>query len=544
MNEGGPPQTGGSLHPGSRAAQAGGVGDSVTIRESGIPGREAATLAAVGRGLTRSEFLRLGSAGGAGLLFAAGNAEAASRFLGSDGIAATPRARRPRLHARRVQTFVSRPHLKPPTVTVVKPAADVAHGSLFLAPSSGPGQRGVMILDNTGRLVWFRPTNGTAMNVRAATYKGEPVLTWWEGKSEHGLSDGHHVIVDSSYTKIASFPAGNGFSADMHEFIVTPQGTALITAWELRTMNLSRLGGPRRHPVIGGMVQELEIPSARVLFEWRSLDHVALSESHQRVGLRYDYFHINSVDIAHDDNLIVSARNTWAVYKLNRRTGAVMWRLGGKRSDFEMGRGTVFAWQHDARTHDDGRTISVFDNGAAPEVKPQSRAIVLALDEKRRRATLQHRYVHHPNALQAHAMGNAQLLDNGDLLVGWGAEPYFTEFAPDGTIRFDARLPRGGQNYRVLRFPWSGTPSIPPQLVAKGRVVYASWNGATDLASWRLRTGTSAATLNDAGETVVRAFETAFRVPAEVTHAAVVALAQRHGARHLRDGPRLTQPCH
>ena len=156
--------------------------------------------------------------------------------------------------------------------------------------------------------------------------------------------------------------------------------------------------------------------------------------------------------------------------------------------------------------------------------------MITARKPERRRARLQHRYVHHPNALQAHAMGNAQLLDNGDLLVGWGSEPYFTEFAPDGSIRFDARLPHGGQNYRVLRFSWSGRPTSPPHLVAKERVVYASWNGATELASWRLRTGTSAATLEDAGETVVRAFETAFTVPAGTTHAAVVALDERGDA--------------
>jgi len=466
----------------------------------------------------------LGAAGGAGLLFAAGGADAASRVLDSERVAAGTRALAAPPPGPRVQRFVSRPDLKPPVVTVDRPATGVAPGSLFLAPSSGPGQRGVMIVDDTGRLVWFHPTKRTAMNFRAAVYRGRPVLTWWEGKTEHGLGDGRHVIVDSSYRLVASFPAGDGFSADLHEFIVTPHGTALIAAWEQRTLDLSRLGGRARHPVIGGMVQELEIPSARVLFQWRSLDHVALSESHQTVGPRFDYFHINSIDIAPDGNWIVSARNTWAVYKVNRRTGKVMWRLGGKRSDFEMGRGARFAWQHDARVHAGGRLISIFDNGAAPKVEPQSRAIVLALDERRRRATLEHRYIHRPNPLSAHFMGSAQLLGDGGMLVGWGSEPYITEFAPDGTIRFDARLPQGGQNYRALRFPWSGSPSIPPQLVAKGPAVYASWNGATDLASWRLRAGRSAATLRDAGDTPARAFETAFPVPEGVTHAAVVAL--------------------
>lgn len=473
----------------------------------------------------------MGAAGGAGLLFAVGGADAGSRELDSDRGGTTARAltASPPPSAR-VQRFVSRPDLRPPVITVDKPAAGVAPGSLFLAPSSGPGQRGVMIVDDTGRLVWFHPTKRTAMNFRAGSYRGRPVLTWWEGKTEHGLGAGRHVVVDGSYRTIASFPAGDGFSADLHEFILTARGTALVTAWDLRTMDLTRLGGRARHPVIGGMVQELEIPSARVLFEWHSFDHVPLSESRQRVGPRYDYFHINSVDVAPDGNLIVSARNTWAVYKINRKTGAVMWRLGGKRSDFQLGRGAGFAWQHDARAHDGGRVISIFDNGAAPKVEPQSRAIVLALDEKRRRATLEHRYVHRPNALSAHFMGSAQLLGDGGMLVGWGSEPYFTEFAPDGGIRFDARLPKGGQTYRALRFPWAGRPAVPPVLVAKERVVHASWNGATDLASWRLRTGSSAATLHDAGDTPARAFETAFAMPAGVTHAAVVALDRKGNA--------------
>ena len=140
--------------------------------------------------------------------------------------------------------------------------------------------------------------------------------------------------------------------------------------------------------------------------------------------------------------------------------------------------------------------------------------------------------LHHQDGEQGHAddLPAGPQDAPGDLLVGWGSEPYFTEFAPDGSIRFDARLPHGGQNYRVLRFSWSGRPTSPPHLVAKERVVYASWNGATELASWRLRTGTSAATLEDAGETVVRAFETAFTVPAGTTHAAVVALDERGDA--------------
>lgn len=480
-----------------------------------------------GERLTRSQVLRRGAAGGVGLLLAAGGARAAVRLTGRDGSAVDRLRTLVTPQAGSVQRFVSRADLRPPVVSVVTPAATVAPGLLFLAPSSGPGQRGVMIVDDTGRLVWFRPTKGTAMNVRAATYEGKPVLTWWEGKTEHGLGAGRHVIVDRSYGELASFPAGNGYSADLHELILTPRGTALVSAWGLRTMDLTRLGGRGKHPVIEGIVQELAIPSARVLFQWRSLDHVPISESYQKVGPRFDYFHINSIDIAPDGDLIVSARNTWTVYKVSRRTGKVVWRLGGKRSDFAMSRGARFAWQHDARAHEDGRVISVFDNGAAPKVEPQSRAIVLALDETRRRATLLRRYVHRPKPLSAHFMGSAQILGDGGMLVGWGSEPYLTEFARDGTIRLDLKLPPGGQSYRALRFPWTGRPSSPPSLAARGRVLYASWNGATELVSWRLRAGPGPSSLADVGVAPVDAFETALVAPGGAAYAQVVALDRK-----------------
>src|SRR5207302_2564821 len=131
----------------------------------------------------------------------------------------------------------------------------------------------------------------------------------------------------------------------------------------------------------------------------------------------------------------------------------------------------------------------IFDNGAAPKVKRQSRALVISLDTERMRATLVRQYTH-PQRLLARALGSAQLQANGDMLVGWGTEPYLTEFAADGTIRFDAKLPDGSQNYRSLRFPWVGRPTEPPRLVARstaaGPTVYASWNGATEVAAWQL----------------------------------------------------------
>ena len=471
--------------------------------------------------LTRRELLRRSARVGGGLLVFGG----AGRLL-ADGTAFA--AGSPTIPKGSVHQFLTRPDLRPPVVTVVR-SGRASDGYLFLSPSSGPGQRGVLILDGEGEVVFFHSTMPkTAMNFRAARYRGKPVLTWWEGRATSGLGRGTHVIMDSSYREIARVPAGDGRQSDLHEFVITPRSTALVTSYEVRTADLRRVGGPSSGRVIGGVVQELALPSGRVLFEWRSLDHVAIEETHAAFqGHPLDYFHVNSIDLTEDGNLLVSARNTWAVYKVSRQSGEVIWRLGGKRSDFTMGRGTVFAWQHDARHHGND-LVTVFDDGAAPQVQPQSRVLVIRLNGPDKRATLVRKYVHHPNRLVADFMGNAQLLPNGNVVVGWGNEPYVTEFDEAGEIVFDAKLPHGGQNYRAFRFDWTGHPPIDPVLVAPGgrhgRTVYVSWNGSTEVAAWRFRAGKAKHALQSFGVKPKRTFETRIDVPPAFAFADAVAL--------------------
>ena len=434
-----------------------------------------------------------------------------------------------------VQVYVSRPDLRPPILSVVRRTDDVASGHLFMAPSSGPGQRGPLIVDDTGEPVWIRNSRPVvAMNFRPGIYKGKPVLSWWEGKTTGGLGDGTHVIVDDTYREIARVPAGGGRPADLHEFILTDRGTALVTSWERVFTNLSGIGGPANGVVVNGIVQELELPSGRVLFEWKSLDHVPISESHTGITNRaaYDYFHVNSIELDRDGNYLVSARNTWTVYKLHHGTGEIMWRLGGRSSDFTMGPDASFAWQHDARRHGGSDyLLSLFDDGAAPQVQPYSKGLILALDFRRKHASAFRKYIHTPHLL-AHALGSTQLLPNGNVLVGWGSAPYVTEYTRNGHVVFDAHLPHGGENYRVLRQPWVGRPAQPPDLVyrreAGHKMVYASWNGATEIASWRLDSGPTQGKIAEGSKTRRTGFETVIPVPTASKYAFVAAL-DRHG---------------
>jgi hypothetical protein len=285
------------------------------------------------------------------------------------------------------------------------------------------------------------------------------------------------------------------------------------------------------HPVLEGVIQELDIASGRLLFEWHSIDHVSLAESYYKLPknnrLTFDYFHINSIDVDRNGNLLVSARNTHTVYKINRRTGNIIWRLGGKRSDFSFARQVRFAWQHDARRRPNG-TLTLFDNEAAPKVRDQSRGMVLRLDEKNMRAKLVHTYVHDPPIL-AVDQANMQLLPNGHFLIGWGHEPYITEFGRDGSTLFDARFgkPNGIDSYRAYRFHWVGKPRNPPVVAVAGKKVYVSWNGATEVRKWQLLAGPAKKKLKPIRTVTKTGFETAIPLSSDAPWIAVRALDRK-----------------
>ena len=240
----------------------------------------------------------------------------------------------------------------------------------------------------------------------------------------------------------------------------------------------------------------------------------------------YDYFHINSIDQEPDGDLLVSARNTHAVYEIDPRTGAVVWRLGGKDSSFAMGAGTTFAWQHDARLQPDG-TITIFDDGAAPAVEKQSRAIRIRLDTNAMTATLVQADTS-PDGVLSTSQGNVQALPDGHLFVGWGSVPRFTEFDRDGRVDYDATFSAGDDSYRAYRFTWTGTPTSRPALAAVAggttTTLYASWNGATQVARWRILAGPDATHLSAVATRPRIGFETPLKVTSQAQLFAVEAL--------------------
>ena len=371
------------------------------------------------------------------------------------------------------QHFVSRPDLRPVPVSVLTRAHGTAPGYVFLAPKKDVAQAGPLILDDRGQVVWFDPleTHGVT-DFRVQSYRGKRVLTWWQGQSDHGVGNGHYVIMDHHYRRIATVQAGNGLHGD----------TALITVYRQIPYDLSAWGGAKQGTLDEGVVQEIDIATGRVLFEWHSAGHVDPSESYQPLpkdtSTAWDYFHVNSIDPDGSGRLLVSARHTHAVYEIRKSDRRILWRLGGKKSDFTPGPGTRFAWQHDARRLPDG-TIMLFDNASDPG-KARSKVLVIRVDEQGRTATLVRSYVHSPPLLST-SQGNAQPLPDNHVFVGWGSNPYATEYDRTGDVLFDLHFGVGRvDSYRAFRFTWTGLPTTPPAVALRPAgdrtTVYASWN--------------------------------------------------------------------
>ena len=432
-----------------------------------------------------------------------------------------PRPRKGTYHSYRSDS------LKTPRLIVTRSRRGRAAG--YLVVNTGwsddrPRPDGILIADDRGRPVYFQPREpGTKVfDVSVQTYQGRPVLTYWTGSFAAGWGYGEYVILDETYREIARIGAVGGNRADIHDMTLTPEGTALVPSY-----SVVRHGGRQ---VLDNVIQEIDIASGRLLFEWHSLDAIRLSESRDRPqrDMPFDYFHINSIDVAPDGDLLVSARNTCAVYSIDRTTGALNWRLGGERSDFKMGRGTRFCRQHDARWVGGG-AMTIFDNHV-DRVRDggQSRAIRLSVSQRRKRVRLLRAYPH-PRHLAAANKGSTRQLSNGNILVGWGAVPVITEFTRHGRIVFDARFAKADDGtYRAIRARWDGRPATPPRAAADRRgdrtTVWASWNGATEVARWRVLAGDSESALEPVATARKRGFETAIALDAGVGFVAVEAL--------------------
>jgi hypothetical protein len=436
--------------------------------------------------------------------------------------------------AQPVQTFNSQPGLQAPLLKWSGTDPDPQLGDIF-TDAERTRQQGPMILDPYGGLVWFQPVhNATVFDVKVQQYQGQSVLSYWQGKLINGIGQGQNVILNHSYQLVKTVGAGNGYRADSHEFRITSRGTALLTVYNPVRANLTSVGGPKNGVAVDCIIQEVDIASGKVVWEWHALGHIPISESYAgKPGAGpWDYIHINSIQPLPGGKLLISARHTWAVYEIDKRSGRVVWTLGGNRSSFKMGAGTNFHWQHDAQMQPNG-TLTLFDDGAGYTTNArQSRGLRLRLNFKNKLATLVRAYTAQPSQL-ALSRGSMQVLPDNAVFIGWGEAPAFSEFGRHGRQLFIGSFKAPLRSYRTYRYLWYGEPSTPPSLYVSSpasgpATIYASWNGATDVAYWRLSAGPTAASQTAIAVFPKTSFETSLTVANRGPYYSVQALDQ-HG---------------
>jgi EmrB/QacA subfamily drug resistance transporter len=392
------------------------------------------------------------------------------------------------------------------------------------------GQSGPLILDDRLQPVWFRPVpqDVVASNLTLQTYEGKPALSWWQGLvTDTGATEsGEDIVVNQHYQTVATLRGKDGWKLTLHEFIISGDD-AWVTANKDIPRNLSKLGGAYNGALTDSAVQEYSLKTGKLLYSWDALDHIPLGDSEATLptnGFPWDAYHVNSVQLVGNSSFLVSMRDTWAVYLVNRRTGRIEWTLGGKHSSYRLPADAAFQWQHDVRIQD-GSVVTMFDDhccqitggGTYVTATAPSRALVLRLDQASHTATVVAQYGASRD-LNTDYMGDTQELPNGNVFVGWGSEPYLSEYSRSGKLLLDGFFPGSDLAYRAMVEPWAGRPLQPPLGAAhrdgSAFKVYASWNGATQVASWKVLAGSGSGRLSVVAHAARSGFETTIPVAA------------------------------
>lgn len=460
-------------------------------------------------------------------------------------------------------SFVSAPKLHPPKLSTDRKTqtrqlargyfmTGVFKNLFFNRPMTG--QSGPLILDRSLQPVWFKPigTGALAANLRVQRYNGKPALSWWQGVvSGTGQTiSGKDVVVDQHYRQIATLTGKDGWIISEHEMVISGSN-AWVTAYKTVPMNLTPFGGDAHGSVLDSAVQEYDLKTGQLLYTWDALNpggtpNIPLSQSKYKPfpGIPWDAYHINSIQLTGHETFLVSMRDTWSAYMVNRMTNGIEWTLSGdpKLSSFALPAKAQFQWQHDVQLHG-GNVVSVFDDaccgikgvsgGKAKFANPNgpTRGLVIKLDLAKHTGSFVSQYLRAKN-FNAAFLGNTQLLPNGNVALGWGSTPLFSEVSKKGKVLLDAVWPTPDLNYRTYVQRWTGIPSFPPSGAVRNNhgktTVYASWDGDTQVVSWRVLAGSSANHLKAVATKRKSGFETT--IP--LTSSSKVYKVQAVDARH------------
>lgn len=421
------------------------------------------------------------------------------------------------------QTFRSNTQVRPPELLInLNESSAISDGyvlfGVFGTPSAGdvgavPFMYNMSPGDDLGTLLWagIGYGNESAGDVAIQTYRGEPVISFWQGQivgTGHGT--GSYYILGQNYSQIAHIQAvGFENAGDVHEFFITTDDTAVVTIYWAKEADLTSVNGSAEGWILECSFQEFDIETGDLIFMWNASDHLSVQQTYSELAAGsngteaypFDWFHINSVQKDGDGNYLISSRHLWSLFKIDSKTGDIIWTLGGKGSEFDIPQEADFHWQHHARwIEPNSRThLSVWANmGTVEDTEDTySRGILMVVDEDSMTVSFVQDY-HNTKGTWSKGQGSFQCLNFSDIdttnfFLGYGAWPYFTELTNDGTVVLDAEFAVSDniQSYRTFKYPpslWVGRPLTNPDIFwnKSEQAVYLSWNGATEISTWQL----------------------------------------------------------
>ncbi|KAK6002316.1 hypothetical protein QM012_001954 [Aureobasidium pullulans] len=427
---------------------------------------------------------------------------------------------------------------------------------LSLRGTMVPSPAGVM-LDGYGDLIWMDESFGPyVMNLKVQEYQGEQYITFWSGDIDSGFGLGTYYMLNCNYEVFKQFSASKTLENDFHEFTITTDDTALLTSYDTISMDPGSLGAQDRGWIYDSLFRELDIETGEIIFEWRASDHFAINDTFYPIGSAgqspeapFDFFHINSVDKDTNGNYIISSRFMHSITCISANTGEILWTLGGRNNNFtdlSEGRATDFAWQHHVSVQANNQ-LSIFDNANYKkwhekllEGSEISRGMLVRLDTENMTVELIQEYMN-PGSRGTPQQGSMQVLDSGNVLLGWGYHAGYTEYSSDGEVLCDTHInpsmlfPFGFVHaYRAFRASsWVGRPNTQPDvyLDPKDGFAFVSWMGATEVSQWVLQTATATSDNElefiDAVKANKDGFETQIEVPGgEYDYLRIVAINQ------------------
>jgi hypothetical protein len=344
-------------------------------------------------------------------------------------------------------------------IPAVKTFNNPAPGSIFLSPwKIALTQTGgtyipsdsqfILVVDGNNQPTFYKPTPSPAFDFKMLP-NGK--LVYFDGGSKK------HYILDDTYALIDSFTCGNGYVTDPHDVRLMPNGHFLLLGLDPQTVDMTGIvtGGRLNATVIEFVIQELDLEK-NVVFQWRSMDHFQITDAtHEDLTAEtIDYTHPNALDIDADSTILLSDRHMDEITKIDRATGNIIWRWGGKNNQFTFVNDTLgFSHQHSIN-HTDNGNYTLFDNGNF-HVPKFSRAVEYKIDGQMKTATLLWQFRHTPD-IYTFAMGSVERLSNGNTFIGWGASTLAaTEVRPDGSTAYEIQFPDSIISYRAFKYQWN-----------------------------------------------------------------------------------------